>query len=419
MPYYQYPPSPLIQRYGQLVDRSHQFIEGKGKYLDYEFDCQFEVAQTTTGMIILVCYFQSGDNIAVANELRDLMSKQHPLVRGTQILCDTFIGRSIKNRQKVEVYDCHIIDMGGLLSPIIFSAKYFISIEHNVGAYESDKFTKYAITGMDCFDLSLKITNNNVLFSFEYKPELPRVLGTLVIDEKPDSELWASSVTVELVTAFLSLAVGKQIRWIRSEIKDKGRATNCFRTGVETHVEHHVFTFMNPEESIFYDNPKVISFVETCLTNAMSSDFSQESLLTYAQVIHNFVRYQLVADTKMQELQLVIIEIEAVLMTWLKDNNLSSNDFDEDLKAFFQQSDTYLPTFEARLTKVANFRNYVGSSFAMNLSDDDKMTLSFDTITILPAMMFILFDYTSDYFDLSATYAQITKDQDAANGQLD
>lgn len=478
MKYYDYPPSEQMKKHEPFEINSHYYVRGNCLFEDKRYPCDFEVAYNLDGRIYVVCYMGSQNlNELFGIPIRDDMPWKMYVPKEESIEVN-FTGRDLRYGMKVVVDRAISIrsGMGFSDDAPLFIANSFTVIQtdryvlENNPPSESVDFeivnvsSPFSMIGEQQFSFD---TGDGKLVYLKPAPKIEKTeTGENAILSIPRTSVpigWSFEDFADLWCATISLATGRDIRWIVKNTHTRNFMAWKFRR--RSNIVRNTTTYgILTNRYDFWSEGRVLELVLNVFLTVRKRRVSVEAARNYSEIMWHFVQYRLITNRAQDQARLISTVVEELVTLWEKHggkqvlgvvsqdesramwayldanwppafvntlgklskqrnsdikNRLKTSiseeiarpGFGKRLKTMLRSGQTDTAWFklhaQQRLDDFVTTRNKIAHEGRFQTDETDELfDYYYNMLMVLPLLIFSIFGYSGAYVDLSAEYRE-------------
>jgi len=330
-----YIPSETILKYGKPIADSYYKVEQGQLVLDESIEqCSFEVMYSENGEIYVVCSFAS------VNEYLRVFSV--PNGDGTYSSKDTYTTfREL--REQVATGNMTIVVRNGieLNAPNLSTVAVFVAEVFTVSV--SAQSILDANGSIAVFAHEFKCTN--IPSSFHQRFEISRgkaiqlrglplvsddeiafydPFATLTVSDDALFGNWQAEDIATLFCALMSLAIGRDVRWIAKQkfSPERKAVERTYRRHRNLNLNEGVKPFL---QEFPFNLLGSVQFIEMAYGRVADGSVTRDAALAYAESIRHFVEYSLLTRSMEDQARLIVTALEQLLRKWEQHSHLGTN----------------------------------------------------------------------------------------------
>lgn len=336
---YEYPPSRHMQSFAPFDQDSHYFASGQAEFDELKVECDFEVIYTHNCEPIVALYLKSKDAMELfwRKHIEEKGNTHHTM--GGPIPHPTFTRLSGIDKRfgyEIIVENGHLQSLGGSEIPPTFAANTIYRIDRRstiTKNYSYKEHFVFELTGIDfetdfLYELQFPISDEKTPLTLQVIYKQVRLydnqpLVRLLIPKNSVPDQWDSESLADLWCAFVSLAIGRDVRWVEMENPTDESITvkwqyrnNVFGT--------RSFTGLISTLPLRLDSEPTTEFLRRCFAKVQSGEITSELASKYTLAIRHYITYRMLRHRPEDEARLIGTTVEELLTIWEVSQNIQT-----------------------------------------------------------------------------------------------
>jgi len=324
---YEYPPSQHILKYGPINPSSHFFAKGSAIFESGQtVDCEFEVAYTHEGRIIVALYLDTRD---IFDTFGTKQSEGYTVFADRPLPNQRIIslkGVSTVHDSTIEMTDCYLLSMGTIIGmdgyPQIFEAQAF-TVTSDMPPAVNDEFQ---IIGIDLSNRFYNIIEFDIGFPHKLKIEPIELESIRTYPNQPLAKLTIPSSTIannstsehiaNLWCALISICTGRDVQWVnKTTIASHTTTSKIWVSRPSSYSFKKTIAVLDGSqfESSVIDQ-RVLHLVKVSFENITKGNLSLAILERLVDASHKWVHYQLQMRSGYDRARLISTYTEAFIL---------------------------------------------------------------------------------------------------------